>query len=73
MAITKEQEVLAKCLQKCGIEKQTVIVLMIALRNNQERMRKVANYLIEQEKKNSINPDQIIRQVMKIAMTKTIE
>ena len=73
MELTQNQKVLIKCLKKCGLEKQMIIVLMIALRNNQDKMNQVADYLIEQEKNNTLDSDQIARQVMEIAMSKTIE
>ena len=53
-----------------GIETQTAMVLTVAMKNKQDRMDKAVNFI---EKNQNLTPDQIARQVMKIAMSKTIE
>ena len=69
MELTQNQKVLAICLQKCGIEDQTIIVLMLILNNKPQKMEQVMNYLVEQEKNNTIDSDKIARKVMEIAMS----
>ena len=68
MLINQNHEILAKCLQKCRIEDQTIIVLMLMLKNKPQKMQQVMECLVEQEKNNTIDSDKIAKQVMKIAM-----
>ena len=61
--------ILMELLTSIGIEPKTAMVLTVALKNKTEKMDKVVDYI---EKNQNLTADHIAREVMKIAMSKTV-